>query len=370
MGTASVTGWHLGIVSLVNIRPLLKLDALTKSFGAVTAVQPTSIDIDKGEFFALLGPSGCGKTTLLRMVGGFTSPTSGRIIIEGEDVTNLGPERRPVNTVFQGYGLFPHMSVRQNIGYGLKRQKTPSDEIEDRVEDVITLVRMGEFSKRAIDELSGGQQQRVALARALVMRPKILLLDEPLSALDLKLRQQMQRELRRIHDEIGGTFIVVTHDQNEALSLADNVAVMRRGGIEQIGGPSEVYDEPANQFVSTFIGEANLLPGRRQNGTVALETGQSWSSEGADGELVCMIRPEYIRCIAADTEADISVNAKLISRTYQGPTALLEFVTSFGSDLRVVENRSAGIIAGKVGAEVLLGWSKTDLRFFQVGDVK
>lgn len=367
---ASVSGRRLGNVSVAKVEPLLKLDSLTKSFGAVTAIQSTSIEISKGEFFALLGPSGCGKTTLLRMIGGFTPPTSGRILIEGEDVTNLGPERRPVNTVFQGYGLFPHMSVRQNIGYGLKRQKRPYDEITDRVEGAIELVRLGEFSKRAIDELSGGQQQRVALARALVMRPKILLLDEPLSALDLKLRQQMQRELRRIHDEIGGTFIVVTHDQSEALSLADNVAVMRQGIIEQIGGPAEVYDEPANQFVSTFIGEANLLPGRRQNDTVVLDTGQSWKSAGADEDLVCMIRPESIRCLTAGTKADISVKAKLSARTYQGPTALLEFVTSSGSDLRVIENRSAGGNAGDVGTEVLLGWSKADVRFFPTGDVK
>lgn len=345
---------------------LLKIDEVTKNFGAVVAVKPTSIEIDKGEFFALLGPSGCGKSTLLRMIGGFTRPTSGRIIIEGQDVTELGPERRSVNTVFQGYGLFPHMSVRQNIGYGLKRQKIPNDEIADRVEDVVALVRLGEFSNRAIDELSGGQQQRVALARALVMRPKILLLDEPLSALDLKLRQQMQRELRRIHDEIGGTFIVVTHDQGEALSLADNVAVMREGAIEQIGSPKDVYDKPANQFVSIFIGEANLLPGIRKNGAVVLETGQTWNSEGTDGDVVCMIRPENLHCLSGGVVAEFTVEAELVARTYQGPSAILEFKTETGQILCTLETNSSENTAMSEGAKIKLGWSAADQRILPI----
>ncbi len=343
--------------------PLLTLDNVVKTFGAVTAVRPTSINITKGEFFALLGPSGCGKTTLLRMIGGFAAPTSGRILIEGQDVTRLGPERRPVNTVFQGYGLFPHMTVPQNIGYGLKRQKVDGDELADRIQDAIDLVRLGEFSDRAIDELSGGQQQRVALARALVMRPKILLLDEPLSALDLKLRQQMQHELRRIHDEIGGTFIVVTHDQGEALSLADNVAVMRHGSIEQIGSPAEVYDQPASQFVSTFIGDAILLAARRLNNSVTLETGQSWQDQGADGDVVCMIRPEHIQ-IAPVAGNDIQVTAKLVARTYQGATALLDFETPAGIKLRAIENRNSDQIATSVGQDIELGWSQSAMRIF------
>ncbi|MCR9058486.1 MAG: ABC transporter ATP-binding protein [Rhodobacteraceae bacterium] len=343
--------------------PLLRLEKLAKDFGSVTAVRPTTIDIDKGEFFALLGPSGCGKTTLLKMIGGFTQPQSGRILIEGEDVTRLGPEKRPVNTVFQGYGLFPHMTVPQNIGYGLKRQKVSGGELTDRVQEAIDLVRLGDFVNRAIDELSGGQQQRVALARALVMRPKILLLDEPLSALDLKLRQQMQRELRRIHDEIGGTFIVVTHDQGEALSLADNVAVMRQGSIEQIGDPAEVYDQPANQFVSTFIGEANLIPGRRENGCATLETGYSWNSDGEDEDLVCMIRPESIE-FAQDKRSEIVVPARLVARTYQGATALLDFETAAGTDLRAVENHSTDKTRIAVGQDIELAWSKADMRIF------
>ncbi|MCP4383673.1 MAG: ABC transporter ATP-binding protein, partial [Hyphomicrobiales bacterium] len=309
---------------------LLEIDGVTKRYGSEDVVKSLSLKIDRGEFFTLLGPSGCGKTTLLRMIGGFVSPTSGRIVIEGQDVTRLGPERRPVNTVFQGYGLFPHMSVRQNIGYGLKLAGSSPEVIAERVDEQIDLVGLGEFTGRAIDELSGGQQQRVALARALIMRPKILLLDEPLSALDLKLRQQMQKELRRIHDEIGGTFIIVTHDQGEALSLADNVAVMRDGRIEQIGTPRDVYSAPVNQFVSTFIGEANLIPGKRRNGSVTLETGQTVPSQGPDGTVVCMIRPEHIHRLDDRSGDENAVQAEIVSRTYHGPSATIEVRTPSG----------------------------------------
>ena len=194
--------------------------------------------------FAILGPSGCGKTTLLRIIGGFIAPTTGAVEIDGAEVTKLGPEHRPTNMVFQGYGLFPHMSVRQNIGYGLRIGKVPRDEIESRVAEIIALVRLEELAERGTHELSGGQQQRVALARALVMRPKVLLLDEPLGALDLKLRQVMQEELRQIHYRIGGTFVFVTHDQGEALGLANRIAVMEDGAIVQEGGPEEIYGQP------------------------------------------------------------------------------------------------------------------------------
>ncbi len=248
--------------------PLLRLRGLSKVFGATAAVEPLDLDIYPKDFVAMLGPSGCGKTTLLRMIGGFVAPTTGTIEIAGADVTGLGPEKRPTNMVFQGYGLFPHMNVAQNIGYGLRLQKMPRDEIDRRVNDAIALVQLADLAQRGTEQLSGGQQQRVALARALVMRPKVLLLDEPLAALDLKLRQAMQEELRRIHHEIGGTFVFVTHDQSEALALANRIAVMREGRLEQVGTAQEIYDKPKTRFVSTFIGEANLLPGRRVNGRV------------------------------------------------------------------------------------------------------
>src|SRR5262245_33076457 len=214
--------------------PLLRLSGLSKTFGPVAAVEKLDLDVAAGDFCAILGPSGCGKSTLLRMIAGFIEPSTGSIAIDGRDVTRLGPEKRPTNMVFQSYGLFPHLTVAENIGFGLTLQKLPRDEIARRVSEALRLVRLDQFGDRTIDRLSGGQQQRVALARALIMRPKVLLLDEPLAALDLKLRHQMQEELRRIHNEIGGTFIFVTHDQGEAFALANLVAVMNQGRVGRI----------------------------------------------------------------------------------------------------------------------------------------
>src|SRR5215510_3249077 len=238
---------------------LVRLTGLTKSFRQTVAVHPLDLEIAAGDFLAILGPSGCGKTTLLRMMGGFETPTAGRVEIEGRDVTKMGPERRPTNMVFQGYGLFPHMNVRQNVGYGLKLRRLASAEARARVDQMLQLVHLEEFAERAVHELSGGQQQRVALARALVMRPAVLLLDEPLGALDLKLRKAMQAELRRIHRSLGGTFVFVTHDQEEALSLANRIAVMEEGRVEQVAPPQEVYEEPSTTFVADFLGVSNLM---------------------------------------------------------------------------------------------------------------
>ena len=236
-------------------------------------MKPLDLDIEHGDFVAILGPSGCGKTTLLRMIGGFIMPEQRHVEIGGADVTRLGPERRPTNMVFQGYGLFPHMNVRQNIAYGLKIAERPRGEIDQRVGDMLALVHLPELADRAIQELSGGQQQRVALARALVMRPQVLLLDEPLAALDLKLRQAMQEELRRIHREIGGTFVFVTHDQGEALALANRIAVMEAGELVQQGDAEEIYARPRTRFVSTFIGEAKSCPAGGSGGRVELAGG-------------------------------------------------------------------------------------------------
>ena len=243
-------------------------------------MKPLDLEIRRGDFLAILGPSGCGKTTLLRIIGGFVAPTSGTVEIDGQDMTAWGPEKRPTNTVFQGYGLFPHMTVRQNIAYGLRTAKRPQEEIRRRVDEAIALVRLEEFVDRSIDQLSGGQQQRVALARALIMRPRVLLLDEPLAALDLKLRQAMQEELRRIHQQIGGTFVFVTHDQGEALGLANRIAVMDKGELVQEGGPEEIYAAPKTRFVSTFIGEANVFAASRAQGWVTLEAGARLQSAG------------------------------------------------------------------------------------------
>ena len=253
----SAAGAALASTMAVQSSPaaLVRLDGVCKSYGTVPAVHPLDLSIGHGEFLAILGPSGCGKTTLLRMIGGFIEPTAGAIVIEGRDVTRLAPERRPTNMVFQGYGLFPHMNVAQNIGYGLRLARATPVEIAERVRQVMELVHMDGFGGRMVTQLSGGQQQRVALARALVMRPAVLLLDEPLAALDLKLRKSMQEELRRIHATTGGTFIFVTHDQEEAMGLATRICVMEGGRIVQDGSPEDIYSQPRSRFVSTFIGE-------------------------------------------------------------------------------------------------------------------
>ncbi|MGQ0607309.1 MAG: ABC transporter ATP-binding protein [Chloroflexota bacterium] len=237
----------------------VRLDRVTKRFGDFTAVDELSLTVERGEFFALLGPSGCGKTTSLRMIGGFEDVTAGAVYLGGTDVTDLPPFKRNVNTVFQNYALFPHLDVYENIAFGLRRRKVPDGEIRGQVAFMLRLVDLPGYEKRRPHQLSGGQQQRVALARALINNPQVLLLDEPLGALDLKLRKQMQLELKRIQTEIGITFIFVTHDQEEAMTMSDRIAVMRHGRIEQLGAPSELYETPRTEFVAGFLGVSNLL---------------------------------------------------------------------------------------------------------------
>jgi spermidine/putrescine ABC transporter ATP-binding subunit len=241
--------------------PILRIEGLAKSFGPVVAVDDVSLDIHRNEFFALLGPSGCGKTTLLRMLAGFEAPTRGGILLEGVDIAPLPPERRPLNLMFQSYALFPHMTVRKNLAYGLEMEKLSSVEIDRRVRDIMDVTDLGALANRKPDQLSGGQKQRVALARALVKRPKVLLLDEPLGALDKKLRERMQLELKRLQHEVGITFIIVTHDQEEALVMADRMAILQDGKLLQCGTPEEVYEQPANRFVASFIGVMNFIDG-------------------------------------------------------------------------------------------------------------
>ena len=252
----------------------VRLERVTKDFGEAVAVDDLSLDIAVGEFFSMLGPSGCGKTTTLRIIGGFEEPTRGTIYLRGRDVTDQPPHKRDVNTVFQSYALFPHLNVFENVAFGLRRRKVPGDEIDARVRNALKLVDLEGFDKRKPGQMSGGQQQRVALARALVNEPQVLLLDEPLGALDLKLRKQMQLELKRIQQEVGITFIYVTHDQEEAMTMSDRLAVMRNGRIEQVGPPEEVYENPQTQFVAGFLGASNLLEGElkeQRNGTSSVQ---------------------------------------------------------------------------------------------------
>src|SRR4029079_16577614 len=275
----------------------VRIEGVTKRFDGVVAVDDLSLEIPRGSFFAMLGPSGCGKTTTLRMIGGFEAPTEGRIYLGDQDVVGLPPYKRDVNTVFQSYALFPHMSIEDNVAFGLERKGVQKEQLKGRVAEMLELVGLGGFAKRKPKQLSGGQQQRVALGRALVNQPRVLLLDEPLGALDLKLRKNMQMELKRIQGDVGITFVHVTHDQEEAMTMADTIAVMNNGKFEQLGPPAELYESPATAFVAGFLGVSNLLSGtvegpdaiRLPDGTLVRA-----SVDGRSGEVAAGVRPEKI----------------------------------------------------------------------------
>jgi ABC-type Fe3+/spermidine/putrescine transport system ATPase subunit len=339
--------------------PLLSLSRVTKAFGDAIAVHPVDLSVEAGSFTAILGPSGCGKSTLLRMIGGFALPSSGTITIAGEDVTRLPPQKRPTNMVFQSHGLFPHMTVWENIAFGLSIAGRPRAEIGRRVGDAIALVRLDGFDDRPVDRLSGGQQQRVALARALVMRPKILLLDEPLSALDLKLRQTMQEELRRIHREAGGTFIYVTHDQNEAFALADRLVVMNAGRVEQVGRPHEVYRKPASLFAARFVGDANVLDGTRTNGRVKLDVGACLAFDGADGRASFVLRPEDIRLDAAvdcNGGERVALAVMVIETVHLGGSGRVSVSAANGQSLMLTVANPDATLDLAPGVETAISW--------------
>ena len=312
--------------------PSVELEGMSKHFDDVVAVQHMDLAIRPGEFFTLLGPSGCGKTTTLRVVAGFEEPTAGRVMIDGADVAGLPPHRRPTNTVFQTYALFPHLSVRDNVSFGLRRKKVPKGEISRRVAAELERVGLAAEANRRPAQLSGGMQQRVALARALVNLPKVLLLDEPLGALDLKLRKGLQIELKRIQREVGITFVYVTHDQEEALTMSDRIAVMNRGEVEQVGVPEDVYERPETTFVAGFIGVSNLMPGTvaSANGdraTVELEAGvnvEAHSNGLRSGERChAVVRPEKLRITRAEEpppDGRPSVEGMVDSSVYLGTT--------------------------------------------------
>jgi spermidine/putrescine transport system ATP-binding protein len=290
----------------------IALENVSKAYGGQGAVNDVSLGIGEGEFFSLLGPSGCGKTTSLRMIAGFVEPDAGRVLLRGEDVTRVPPNKRPVNMVFQQYALFPHMSVYDNVAFGLSVKGVPRREHKERAEELLRVVSLEGLGKRRPRQLSGGQQQRVALARALVNRPAALLLDEPLGALDVKLRRQMQLELKRIQHELGTTFVYVTHDQEEALAMSDRIAVMNAGQVEQIGSPREIYENPASDFVADFVGTINVLslPGGRE--TVRPERIKIASSGGKlDGVVVDVVYLGVYRQFHVDTTAGRIVSVRL-----------------------------------------------------------
>ena len=302
----------------MNAKTAIEAQNIIKSFGqgkaALRALDDVSLAIRQGEFFTLLGPSGCGKTTLLRLIAGFEMPTSGTILLDGQDVTDLPPNRRPVNTVFQSYALFPHLTVRENVGFALKMQGRKPAEVQDRTARMLALVKMDHLADRRTAQLSGGQQQRVALARALAPQPKVLLLDEPLSALDLKLRKEMQVELKRLQKETGITFVFVTHDQEEALTMSDRIGVMSAGKLQQVGAPRDIYTTPVNRFVASFIGETNFLPVTPATGGVRLGCGAVVKAEGR-GTLLT-IRPEQVRIVSPGSEG--AIDAKVANLVYFG----------------------------------------------------
>ncbi|WP_417807574.1 ABC transporter ATP-binding protein [Thioclava sp.] len=313
---------------------------------AVTALGDVSIDIRQGEFFTLLGPSGCGKTTLLRCIAGFETPTSGKILLSGRDITYTPPNQRPVNTVFQSYALFPHLTVSENVGFGLKMQGKSRAEIDAATKRVLALVKLSDFADRLPQQMSGGQQQRVALARALAPAPEVLLLDEPLSALDLKLRKEMQSELKRLQVETGITFIFVTHDQEEALTMSDRIGVMSAGQLLQVGTPREIYNHPVNRFVADFIGETNFLPGHVQDGKVRIGSGDQFEVVLGDktGAVTLAIRPEQIAIGAPGS----GLAAKVVETTYLGTDTHYTVALSDDSRLivRVQSNMGAALEIG------------------------
>jgi spermidine/putrescine transport system ATP-binding protein len=314
--------WVRGMSAVV---PAIRLAGVSKRYGGQLALEPTDLEIGEGEFFCLLGPSGCGKTTTLNLIGGFVNASSGEIYIRNQRVNGLPPHRRSVNTVFQSYALFPHMTVRANVGFGLKMARVPAAESRGRIEDALALVGLEDFGDRLPGQLSGGQQQRVAVARALVNNPAVLLLDEPLGALDLKLRQRLQVELSQIHRDVGTTFVYVTHDQEEAMSMSTRIAVMNAGRIQQVGSPSEIYYRPRSRFVADFIGESNFLevdPSDARGGVVRLGDGQAvpcavngWSG-GSQATL--MVRPEFVQVGDPQEAPEGSLRGRIVQTSFLG----------------------------------------------------
>ena len=347
--------------------PVISLEDVHKRFGSFVAVERANFEIRRGEFFSMLGPSGCGKTTLLRMIAGFEEVTSGRIRLDGADVSSVPPYRRNVNTVFQQYALFPHLNVFDNVAFGPRTKGVADNEVQRRVREMLEVVRLQDFASRRPDQLSGGQRQRVALARALVNLPSALLLDEPLSALDLKLRQAMQIELKRIQREVGIAFIFVTHDQEEALTMSDRTAVMSAGRVEQVGTPEEIYHKPASVFVAGFIGEVNLIPARVlsvRGSKVDVELAGGLRTEvpvgardvRAEDRALAMVRPERVKLSARRPERMCAMSVTITEVLFQGPVLRCLLRNAQGEEISAqvdVDDHPEGLAKG---AQIWAAW--------------
>ncbi|BDZ54220.1 spermidine/putrescine import ATP-binding protein PotA [Agromyces marinus] len=359
----------------------IRIDRVTKKYGEATAVDALSLTIEPGEFISLLGPSGCGKTTTLRMIAGFEQPDAGDISISGRSVLGLPPYRRDVNTVFQAYALFPHMSVAENVAYGLQQRRTPKAEVRERVSEALELVQMRRFADRKPTQLSGGQQQRVALARALVNRPSVLLLDEPLGALDRQLREEMQLELKLLQARLGITFVFVTHDQGEALSMSDRIAIMRDGRIEQLADADTIYARPTSAYVAAFVGQQNFFRGTATEGGSAVESAHGLvrgirsdrRAPIADGASVqAAVRPEFVRIEADASTSAPATGANRVQGTLLGVSHLgetMQYLVRLGDDQSLIARRptpEAPEIA--VGSPVTCSWTDASVQVFPSDD--
>jgi len=343
-------------------KALVRFEGVTKRFGTVTAVEQLSLDIGHGEFFALLGPSGCGKTTLLRLLAGFEQPSEGRILLDGADIVSVPPHRRPVNMMFQNYALFPHLTVEGNIAFGLRQERADKAEIQARVEEMLALVRLEGFNRRRVGQLSGGQRQRVALARSLIKRPRVLLLDEPLAALDKKLRAETQFELMELQRKLGTTFVIVTHDQQEAMIVADRIAVMDRGRLAQVAPPAEVYERPNSRWVADFVGEVTLIEGRLDAGGAiesALGRLRAAPGEARPGDKVWLaLRPEKLRIGPERPAGEDNVLAgNVFEIGYRGDMSIYKLRLADGSPIKVaMTNGATGRPAFAAGDALWVAW--------------
>ncbi|WBL76773.1 ABC transporter ATP-binding protein [Bradyrhizobium xenonodulans] len=343
----------------------LSLRGLSKVYGLAHAVRDLDLDVERGEFLSLLGPSGCGKTTTLQMVAGFVPPTAGTVVVGGRDLTEVAPEKRDMGVVFQSYALFPHMTVRQNIAFGLEMRKLARTQLDDRVEEALSMVRLSGFGDRYPSQLSGGQRQRVAIARSLAIQPSVLLLDEPMSNLDAKLRGEMHVELRALQRRLGITTVLVTHDQVEAMTMSDRIAVMTNGSISQLGSPHEIYDKPASEFVYKFLGHANVITGEitsRNHSSAVVRVGSTTFSAAISethvgSEIELFVRPERLRIMAADAS---NVRGRVNTRLFLGGLWLFEIESDIGA-LRVT-TQNLGMEQPQEGEVVGIGWNHGDLR--------